>query len=556
MSAVDGKDLCLADSATTHTILRDSKYFVSLKLFEGNLTTISGTSNLVEGSGRAIIMLPNGTKLQINDALYSTRSRRNLLSFKDIRRNGYHLETINEGNIEWLCITTFKLRQKRILEKLEAFSCGLYFTTITESHNVINQQLDESNQKFDTLNQKFNYPLSQKLNESNQKFDPLNEKFKCHLSQKLNNSNQKFDTLNQKFNNLDQKFHDSKAFMLWHDRLGHPGSTMMRRIIENSHGHVLQNQKLLVSKDYSCVACSQGKLIARPSPTKVVIESPTFLQRIQGDICGPVHPQSGPFRYFMVLIDASTRWSHVCLLSTRNFAFARLLAQIIRLQSHFPDFSIKSIRLDNAAEFTSQTFDTYCMSVGIDVEHPVAHVHTQNGLAESFIKHLQLIARPMLMKTKLPVSAWGHAILHAAALARLRPNAYHAYSPLQLVSGQQPNISHLRVFGCTVYVPVPPPQRTKFGPQRRLGIYVGFESPSIIKYLEPLTGDVFTARFADCHFDETVFPPLGGGIPPSGERRELLWHVPDLSHLDPRTAQCEIEVQKITHLQRYCISVA
>ncbi|XP_059664279.1 uncharacterized protein LOC132310056 [Cornus florida] len=28
-------------------------------------------------------------------------------------------------------------------------------------------------------------------------------------------------------------------------------------------------------------------------------------------------------------------------------------------------------------------------------------------------------------------------------------------------------------------------------------------------YLKPLTGDVFKARFADCHFDETVFPPLG-----------------------------------------------
>ena len=47
------------------------------------------------------------------------------------------------------------------------------------------------------------------------------------------------------------------------------------------------------------------------------------------------------------------------------------------------------------------------------------------------------------------------------------------------------------------------------GPQRRLGIYVGFETPSIIRYLEPLTGDVFTARFADCQFNEDVFPTLG-----------------------------------------------
>ena len=54
------------------------------------------------------------------------------------------------------------------------------------------------------------------------------------------------------------------------------------------------------------------------------------------------------------------------------------------------------------------------MSIGINVEHFVAHVHTQNGLTESLIKRLQLIARPLLMKTKLPASTWGHAIMHAA----------------------------------------------------------------------------------------------------------------------------------------------
>ena len=79
----------------------------------------------------------------------------------------------------------------------------------------------------------------------------------------------------------------------------------------------------------------------------------------------------------MVLIDASTRWSHVCLLSTRNLAFARLLAQIIRLRAHFPDNAIKTIHLDNVSKFTSQAFNDYCMAVGINVEHPIAHVHTK-----------------------------------------------------------------------------------------------------------------------------------------------------------------------------------
>ena len=94
----------------------------------------------------------------------------------------------------------------------------------------------------------------------------------------------------------------------------------------------------------------------------------------------------------MVLIDASTKWSHVCLLSTRNVPFARFLALIIRLRAQFPDYSIRKIHLDNVGEFTSQTFNDYCMSIGIDVEHPVAHTYTQNSLAESLIKRFQIIA--------------------------------------------------------------------------------------------------------------------------------------------------------------------
>ena len=83
------------------------------------------------------------------------------------------------------------------------------------------------------------------------------------------------------------------------------------------------------------------------------------------------------FRYFLVLRDASTRWSHVSLLSSRGVAFARFLTQIIRLRAQFPDFPIKKVRLDNAGEFTSKSFNDYCMSIGIDVDHFVAHSYTK-----------------------------------------------------------------------------------------------------------------------------------------------------------------------------------
>jgi hypothetical protein len=102
------RDECLVDSGITNTILKSKKYFFQLSLTETHVNIISGISNLIEGSGRAYILLSKGTKLIINDALYSNKSRKNLLSFKDIRRNDYHIETMTENNIEYLQITTIK----------------------------------------------------------------------------------------------------------------------------------------------------------------------------------------------------------------------------------------------------------------------------------------------------------------------------------------------------------------------------------------------------------------------------------------------------------------
>jgi hypothetical protein len=116
----------------------------------------------------------------------------------------------------------------------------------------------------------------------------------------------------------------------------------------------------------------------------------------------------------------------------------------------------------------------------------------------------------LLMNYKLPTSCWGHAILHAADLIQLWPTTYHETSPLYLVHGNPPSIFHFLKFGCTVYIPISSPQQTSMGPHRKLGIYMGYSSPSIIKYLEPLTGDLFTAWFTDCIFNEDHFPALGG----------------------------------------------
>ena len=41
-SKINGGEICRADSATTHTILRNQKYFSHITLVETNVNTISG----------------------------------------------------------------------------------------------------------------------------------------------------------------------------------------------------------------------------------------------------------------------------------------------------------------------------------------------------------------------------------------------------------------------------------------------------------------------------------------------------------------------------------
>jgi len=73
------------------------------------------------------------------------------------------------------------------------------------------------------------------------------------------------------------------------------------------------------------------------------------------------------------------------------------------------------------------------------------------------------------------------------------------------------------------------------GSHRKLGIYVGYISPSIIKYLEPRTGDLLMARFADSFFSEDHFLALGGEFKYHTERQEINWDTKGITIEDPHT---------------------
>jgi hypothetical protein len=126
-------------------------------------------------------------------------STRTLLSYKDIRHNGFNVETRNDNKGEYLFITKSEGYAKQLLEKISSTSSGLYYTYIKPVHHVAYKII---------------------------------------------------------FQNLD-------VFKTWHDRLGHPGIGMMQKTISNSLGHHMNTSKFPKPSDFVCTTCATGKLILK-----------------------------------------------------------------------------------------------------------------------------------------------------------------------------------------------------------------------------------------------------------------------------------------------------
>ena len=67
------------------------------------------------GTGRATIVLPMGTHITIEDALLYPDSKHTLLSYKDIRQNGFHIKTGDDNNEEFLLFTKHNGYSKQIV---------------------------------------------------------------------------------------------------------------------------------------------------------------------------------------------------------------------------------------------------------------------------------------------------------------------------------------------------------------------------------------------------------------------------------------------------------
>jgi hypothetical protein len=147
----------------------------------------------------------------------------------------------------------------------------------------------------------------------------------------------------------------------------------------------------------------------------------------------------------------------------------------------------------------------FCKGEGISVERTVPHNPQQNGKAERMNRTLQESVRCMMYYSQLPGELEGHCFLTAIYLRnRLATETLSNKTPYEAWFGKQPDISHLRIFGCSSFANNDQAVRSKDSANAYKCILIGYGEDSNgfrgYKLLKRDTQTIIHAR--NVQFDE------------------------------------------------------
>ena len=181
-------------------------------------------------------------------------------------------------------------------------------------------------------------------------------------------------------------------------------------------------------------------------------ESKSILEYVHSNLWGPEKTKThGGNAYFLSIVDDYSRKVWVYLLKNKSDAFSKFKQWKILIEN-LTDEKLKTLRTDNGLEFYNDEFGTFCRECGIQRHTSVRKTPQQNGVAERMNRALLNKSRCMLFNSGLSKTFWGEAVLTAAYLVnRCSSSAINFKTLEEMWKGKPPDLSHLRVFGCSVY---------------------------------------------------------------------------------------------------------
>ena len=129
---------------------------------------------------------------------------------------------------------------------------------------------------------------------------------------------------------------------------------------------------------------------------------------------------------------------------------------------------IKTLRSNNGGEYTSKEIEALCKEAGIKRELTTPYNPQQNGVAKRKNRTIMEVVNTMIHDQDLPMHLWDEdARTTVYVQNRLSHSALGFKTPEEMYTGKKPEVSHLKIFSCPVYVHIPKEKRTKLDPSVR-----------------------------------------------------------------------------------------
>lgn len=278
----------------------------------------------------------------------------------------------------------------------------------------------------------------------------------------------------------------------WHRRLGHRDSVAIKRLINEELATGIK--VTTCSDEIVCEHCIKGKLAQMKFPENKRREKEP-MRLIHSDLCGPMQTTTpSGNRYFLTLIDDYSRFTVVRLLKSKDEVPGIIKEYIAAMSTRFGRKPI-ILRTDNGREYVSSELSKFLRKEGIQHQLTVVYTPQQNGVAERKNRFLTETAKCMLLDANLDNRFWGEAILTATYLQNRMISRSINKTPVELFTGEKPNISHIRVFGSKVYSLIPKQKRRKWDDKAEEGVLVGYDGNTKgYRILDPNTNRIWISR--------------------------------------------------------------
>ena len=96
-------------------------------------------------------------------------------------------------------------------------------------------------------------------------------------------------------------------------------------------------------------------------------------------------------------------------------------------------------------------------------------------MAERNNRSIMEVVKAMIHDQDLPMYLWAEAAKRAVYVHnRISHSALGNKTPKEVFIGENPEVSHLKIFGCLVYIHIPKEKRSKLDPSGKKGLFVGY----------------------------------------------------------------------------------